>query len=114
MAVDYLGIVLMPFALVGVFFAGVGIPWMVVATTTTRQRATPARLQGRVGAAMNVALTVPQLASLATGAGLALILDYRLLIVGAGLVMLACAASLFFSRLPEPVDADQTAVTEEA
>ena len=48
------------------------------------------------------------------GAGLALILDYRLLIVGAGLVMLACAASLFFSRLPEPVDAEQTVVTEEA
>lgn len=112
MAVDYLGVVLLPFAIAGVFFAGVGIPWMVVATTTTRQRATPARLQGRVGAAMNVAMTVPQLASLATGAGLALIIDYRLLIVGAGVVMLACAASLLFSRLPQPPDAQQQPVTE--
>lgn len=111
MAVDYLGWVLMPFAVVGVFFAGVGIPWMVVATTTTRQRATPARLQGRVGAAMNVAITVPQLASLATGAGLALVLDYRLLIVSAAIVMLGCAASLFMSRLPDPIDVESVAAT---
>lgn len=106
MTVDYLGIVLLPFAVIGVFCAGVGIPWMVVATMTTRQRATPARLQGRVGAAMNVAMTVPQLISLATGAALALILDYRILIIAAGVIMLGCAVSLMISKLPTPPDAE--------
>lgn len=108
--VDFIGIVLLPFVVVAVFVAGMGIPWMTVATMTTRQRATPARLQGRAGAAMNMALTVPQLASMGAGAALALIVDYRLLILTAGIVLIACAASLFFGRLPTPEDAvDSTA-----
>lgn len=106
MVVDFLGLPLLPFAIGAVFLAGVGIPWMVVATMTTRQRATPARLQGRVGAAMNVAMTVPQIASMATGAALALVVDYRILILGAGVVLLACAMSLFVAKVPPIVDAD--------
>lgn len=53
------GVPLLPITLIACFVAGLGIPWMVVALITTRQRCTPPRLQGRVGAATNVAMTVP-------------------------------------------------------
>lgn len=95
-----LGIPLLPVVVLAAFVAGLGIPWMVVALITTRQRLTPPRLQGRVSAATNVATTVPQLASIATGAALVLVLDYRLLIGGAGVVVLCCALSLLSPRVP--------------
>lgn len=93
---------LLPVVMAASFTAGLGIPWMVVALITTRQRCTPPRLQGRVGAAMNVAMTVPQLGSIAVGAALIVLLDYRILIAIAGVVLLACAIYLLSSRLPEP------------
>jgi len=106
-----LGIPLLPLIIAGCFLAGIGVPWMVVALITTRQRCTPPRLQGRVGAAMNVAMTVPQLASIAAGAALVVVVDYRILMIVAGAVLLACAVSLLTSRLLEPADApDETPV----
>ena len=105
MALGGTGLPLLPIVSAASFLAGVGIPWMVVALITTRQRCTPARLQGRVGAAMNVAMTVPQLLSTGAGAVLILVIDYRLLMIAAGVVLMACAASLLVSRLPDPPDA---------
>lgn len=99
------GIALLPITLIACFVAGLGIPWMVVALITTRQRCTPPRLQGRVGAATNVAMTVPQLISTGAGAALILLVDYRLLMVTAGVVLLACGLSLLLARLPLPQDA---------
>lgn len=98
------GLPLLPVIVAGCFTAGVGIPWMVVALITTRQRCTPPRLQGRVGAAMNVAMTVPQIASIGTGAALVLIVDYRVLMIVAGAVLLSCAVSLWMANLPQPPD----------
>ena len=108
MALAGAGVPMLPIVTVACFVAGVGIPWMVVALITTRQRCTPPRLQGRVGAAMNVAMTVPQLLSTGAGAALILVVDYRVLMVVAGVVLVACASSLFTSRLtePEPDDSD--------
>jgi len=54
---------------------------------------------------MNVAMTVPQLLSTGAGAVLILVIDYRLLMIAAGVVLMACAASLLVSRLPDPPDA---------
>jgi len=110
------GPALLPVVAAACFVAGMGIPWMVVALITTRQRCTPARLQGRVGAAMNVAMTVPQILSIGAGAALVLVVDYRVLILAAGIVMLLSALSLFVSRLPEPVDIDAapTAAVDES
>jgi len=36
---------------------------------------------------------------------LILVIDYRLLMIAAGVVLMACAASLLVSRLPDPPDA---------
>lgn len=114
MALAGSGLPLLPIILVASFVAGVGIPWMVVALITTRQRCTPPRLQGRVGAAMNVAMTVPQLLSIGTGAALILVIDYRVLMVAAGVVLVACAVSLLTSGLPEPADVADAAAPEPA
>src|SRR5699024_438344 len=93
-AADVLGPVLLPAVVVMIFAAGLGIPWMVVAVVTTRQRQTPARLQGRAAAATNLALNLPQLASTPTGAALVTVLDYRLLLLAAFGVLSSCAVVL--------------------
>ncbi|GAA3161212.1 hypothetical protein GCM10020001_101860 [Nonomuraea salmonea] len=61
---------------------------------TTRQRLTPARLQGRAAAASNVAVTVPQMASIAAGAALVAVVDYRWVMIAAGAILLLCALAL--------------------
>lgn len=50
-------------------------------------------------------MTVPQLISTGAGAALVLVVDYRLLMVTAGVVLLGCGLSLLTARLPLPVDA---------
>ncbi|HWL41907.1 MAG TPA: MFS transporter [Ilumatobacter sp.] len=75
----------------GVFLAGLGIPWCVVAFATVRQRATPAELQGRVSAATNLALNGPQTFGTAAGAALIDVVDYRVMIAVMAVVIGACA-----------------------
>jgi MFS family permease len=58
--------------------AGVGIAWAVVALATSYQRRSPAELQGRVSAAANMLFSVPQTISIALGAVLVTVIDYRL------------------------------------
>ena len=94
MAADVLGPLLLPAAVVMIAAAGMGIPWMVVALVTTRQRQTPPRLQGRAAAATTLALNLPQLASTAAGAVLVTVVDYRLLLLAAFAVLGCCAAVL--------------------
>lgn len=93
-AADVLGPLLLPAVVVVIFAAGLGIPWMVVALVTTRQRHTPPRLQGRAAAATNLALNVPQVISTAAGAALVTMLDYRLLLLAAFGVLGCCAVVL--------------------
>lgn len=76
------------------FLAGVGVPWIFVALVTTRQRMTPARLQGRAAAATNLVLNVPQLASIAAGALLVAVVDYRWLMLVAGVAVAACSLAM--------------------
>src|SRR5699024_1367862 len=80
-ALDLAAGVMLPLVIAAMFVAGVSIPWMVVALVTTRQRLTPPRLQGQTAAAANLALNVPQIASIAAGAALVSIVPYRVLLM---------------------------------
>lgn len=115
---EVLGPVLLPAMIVAVFAAGAAIPWMVVALVTTRQRLTPPRLQGRTAAATNLAMTVPQIASIATGAGLVTLVDYRIPLLAACLVLVACSATLLRAARIAPVEeaaaAEEVAAPDEA
>lgn len=77
---------------VGAAVLGVGVVWMVVGLVTLRQRLTPARLQGRVSAATNMALNGPQAAGTATGAALIAAVDYRILVAVMAASIAVCAA----------------------
>lgn len=79
----------------GMFVMGIGIPITVVAFSTLRQRLTPDALQGRTGAAANVVVNLPQTLVSIAGAGLLLVVDYRVLIwLAVGAVLIGAATAL--------------------
>jgi MFS family permease len=90
--------------LVGFVVAGCGVSWAVIGYTTAVQLRTPAALQGRVSSAADVLVGIPQTISVALGAGLIGIIDYRMLIVLMAAVTLACGAYLATVHLPPPRD----------
>jgi predicted MFS family arabinose efflux permease len=84
--------------LAGGALLGVCIVWINVGAITLVQRQTPARLLGRVDAAANVLVTVPQAVSIAVGAAAIAVLDYRVLLAVMAAVMLAAAG--YLARVP--------------
>jgi Na+/melibiose symporter-like transporter len=80
--------------LTGMFVAGFGVPWLVVGLWTTVQQRTPSGLQGRVYSAVDVLCHVPQTISIALGAALVAVIDYRVLILVMVVTVLAAAAYL--------------------
>jgi MFS family permease len=64
----------------GMILFGLSLPWVIVGLTTLVQRATPPGLQGRVYAAADAAITVPQTISIALGAALIGVIGYRVLL----------------------------------
>jgi MFS family permease len=78
----------------GIVVAGAGLPWAVVGFMTAVQRRTPPQLQGRAAAAADMLLSVPQTISLALGAVLATVVDYRILVVVMAVVIGACGVTL--------------------
>jgi MFS family permease len=88
----------LPVVLVGFFIAGVGIVWAIVAFTTALQTRTPLAIQGRVSAAADISLSIAQTASIATGAALSTVVDYRVLLVAMAAVVVASAAYLATRR----------------
>jgi hypothetical protein len=74
--------------------AGVGIVWAIVAISTSYQRRSPQVLQGRVNAAANLLFSVPQTISIALGAVLISVIDYRIEIVAMGVGTFLFAAYL--------------------
>jgi MFS family permease len=95
----------------GFAVAGVGIAWLIVGFATSVQLRTPARLQGRVASAADVMVSTPQTISIALGATLVTVLDYRVLVVVMSVVVTACAGYLL-SRGPEPVADESEPVAE--
>lgn len=88
--------------LTGVLLDGVAVTWLIVPAVTAVQRHTPRHLQGRANAAAELMITGPQQASIALGAALIAVLDYRVLIATVTVVMLSCAAVLLTSATAEP------------
>lgn len=76
--------------LAGMAICGAAGPWLSVSGITAFQRRTPAAKMGRVFGVLRLALTIPQTASLAIGAALITVVDYRVLLV---VIAVAAAAS---------------------
>jgi MFS family permease len=85
---------------------GAGIAWVVIAATTAYQRRSPQEIQGRVSAAMNMLFSVPQTASIALGAALVTLIDYRIEIVIMGLVTLIASAYLLTRRVERAAETE--------
>ena len=95
----------LPVVLVGFFIAGVGIIWAIVAFTTALQLRTPLAIQGRVSSAADLSLSIAQTTSIATGAALSTVVDYRILLVAMAAVVAASAVYLVTRREP-PIPAE--------
>jgi MFS family permease len=80
--------------LVGFIVAGLGIVWAIVAFSTALQTRTPLAIQGRVSSAADISLSVAQTVSIATGAALSTLVDYRILLAVMAAVVVASAAYL--------------------
>ena len=74
--------------------AGLGIVWAIVALATSYQRRSPSEMQGRVSAAANMLFSVPQTISIAAGAALITLIDYRVEIIAMAVVFLIAAVYL--------------------
>jgi MFS family permease len=88
----------------GLVLFGASLSLLLVGVITLLQRLTPAGLMGRADAALNFLLTVPQTLAIAVGAGLVVILDYRLLLVAMAVLCVGGAAVQFGREEPAPVD----------
>jgi Major Facilitator Superfamily len=84
----------LPIVLLGFTIAGVGIMWAIVGFTTALQVRTPLAIQGRVSAAADISLNLAQTLSIAAGAALSTVVDYRILFVAMATVVVASAAYL--------------------
>jgi MFS family permease len=91
--VPSLGAIMLGFAL-----AGAGIAWLVVAFGTALQLRTPLAIQARVSSAASVSISVPQTLSIAAGAGLSTLVDYRVLIAVIVVVTASCGLWLSSRR----------------
>jgi MFS family permease len=87
----------------GIAIAGAGIVWAIVAIATAYQRRSPNHVQGRVSAAANMLFSAPQALSIAVGAALISVLDYRVEVVVMGVVVVAAAGYLLTRREDVPV-----------
>ncbi len=88
----------LPLGIVGLVLIGLGVPWVIVAFTTVRQRLTPPTLQGRTAAATSMAVSIPQSGATAVGAAMLGLVDYRLLVLATVLIVLVSALSLRSAR----------------
>jgi MFS family permease len=94
----------LPLVLVGIAVAGAGIAWFIVGFVTAIQLRSPARLQGRVAGAAETLVGTPQTISIALGAALVTLVDYRVLVVTSCLVTAATGAYLLSRRAVIPAE----------
>jgi predicted MFS family arabinose efflux permease len=88
----------LPLVLVASAMLGVCIVWINVGAITLIQRRTPGVLLGRVDAALEFAVTVPQAVSIAAGAALIAVVSYRILLLAMATVIGFSAAYLLSRR----------------
>jgi MFS family permease len=94
----------LPLIAVGIAVAGFGVSWLIVGLMTAVQVRTPLRLQGRVSSAADVLISTPQTISIAVGAVLIAIVDYRLLVVTEAVAVALCGAYLLTRRAIVPAE----------
>jgi MFS family permease len=99
----------LPIVLVAGPVAGIGVAWAIVGYSTALQTRTPLAIQGRVSAAADLTLSVAQATSIATGALLSTLVDYRILFVVMAAVVLGSAGYLLTRREPTPAPATMEA-----
>jgi hypothetical protein len=90
----------LPLVLVASAALGVCIVWINVGAVTLIQRRTPGPLLGRVDATLEFAIVVPQAASIALGAALIAVVNYRILLLVMAAVIAFSAAHLASRREP--------------
>lgn len=78
--------------------AGIGVAWAIVGFSTALQTRTPLAIQGRVSAAADLSLSIAQTTSIATGALLSTLVDYRILFAVMAAVVVASAGYLLTRR----------------
>lgn len=88
----------LPLIAVGIGVAGFGVSWLIVGLMTAVQVRTPLRLQGRVSSAADVFISTPQTISIAVGAVLIAVVDYRLLVVVEAVAVALCGFYLLTRR----------------
>lgn len=81
----------LPLVLAGSCAVGLGLPWVIVAIFTLLQTDIPTGFLGRVSSTAQTVTFAPNAIALAVGAGLVAVVDYRVLLVGAGVIGLATA-----------------------
>ncbi|HEU5279434.1 MAG TPA: MFS transporter [Gaiellaceae bacterium] len=96
----------LPLVCAGFIVAGFGVAWLIVGFMTAIQLRTPHHLQGRVASAADTMISTPQTVSIALGAALVSVVDYRLLVAVMAAVICGCAAFLL-TRGPEPIAAEE-------
>jgi MFS family permease len=96
----------LPLVAVGVVIAGFGVSWFIVGLMTALQVRTPLRLQGRVSSAADVFISTPQTVSIAVGAALIAVVDYRLLVVAESVAVTLCAAYLLTRPVVVPSEVE--------
>lgn len=94
-----------PVVLLAFPVAGVGVAWVIVGFNTAVQTRTPLVIQGRVSAASEVSISTAQTTSIATGAALSTLVDYRVLLVVMAAVIAVSAVYLLTRREP-PIPAE--------
>ena len=108
LAVPSLPVVLLAFPV-----AGLGLVWAIVAFNTALQTHTPLAIQGRVSAASDLSLSLANIVSIAAGAALSTVVDYRILLVSMAAV-LAGSAVYLVTRRERSARPAETAATMEA
>ena len=99
----------LPIVLVAGPIAGIGVAWAIVGFSTALQTRTPLAIQGRVSAAADLTLSVAQATSIATGALLSTVVDFRILFAVMAGVVLASGGYLVTRREPTPAPATMEA-----
>lgn len=84
----------LPPVLAGSVLLGASLSWIIVGVMTLLQRRTPPALMGRADAAFAVMYTIPQTAAIALGAGLIVVVNYRILLAVIAALIAAAAAYL--------------------